>query len=266
MSETQEAAPELSGNMFLFERPELLTKEQHGNLGVTPPEKPFAFCSKVRAIPLTVSEIPSAMKDYPIVFASMEEPLPLAVVGLVDDVNLFVDEDGKWQDMAYIPGYIRRYPFALANETGGDRLATVIDAAHPGISEGGEVKFFDENGEASESTKQVIDFCREYESDRRLTEHMMQQLKELELVQGQTAHYTPQGETEPKVFAQYFGIDEQRVKDLADDKYLQMRTTGLAGIVYAQLMSLTNWRLLMQRRMNRYGITEDKILEPIKLS
>ena len=127
MSETQESAPQLTGNMFLFERPELLTKEQHGNLGMTPPEKPFSFCSKVRAIPLTVSEIPSAMKNYPVVFASLEDPTPLAVVGLVDEANLFVGEDGKWQDMAYLPGYIRRYPFALANEAEGDRLATVID-------------------------------------------------------------------------------------------------------------------------------------------
>ena len=94
----------------------------------------------------------------------------------------------------------------------------------------------------------------------------MKKFKELELIQGQSAHYTPQGQTEQKVFAQYFGIDENRLKDLSDDTFLELRKTGLLGIAYAQLMSLTNWRLLMQMRMNRYGMTEDKVLEPVKLS
>ena len=106
MSESPQVAPQLSGNMFLFERPELLNKEQHGGLGVDRPEKPFAFCSQIRAVPLTISEIPSAMKDYPVVLMSEEDPIPLAVVGLVDDVNLFVDENGMWEENTYIPGYI----------------------------------------------------------------------------------------------------------------------------------------------------------------
>ncbi|MHA7873161.1 MAG: SapC family protein, partial [Hyphococcus sp.] len=128
MSETQ-GTPELTGKMFLFEKPELLSKEQYGDLGMTDPGKRFDFCSKVRAIPITVTEVPVASRDYPIIFLSKENPVLLAVVGLIDDVNLFVDENGAWETHRYIPGYARRYPFGLANQTGTDNMAIVIDTA-----------------------------------------------------------------------------------------------------------------------------------------
>jgi len=258
--------PQLSGNMFLFERPELLTKETHGGLGVTRPESPFGFCAKIRAVPLTLSEVPAAMKDYPVVFMSEKDPIPLAVVGLVDDVNLFVDEKGVWEQNRYVPGYIRRYPFALANETGGERMAIVVDGAHEGIKADGEIPFFDANGESSEATKQAIEFCKQYEQDRQMTVQFMEQLKPLDLIKGQTAQYTPQGSSEQKVFAQYFGIDEKALQEIDDAKFLELRKSGLLGVIYAQLMSLSNWRMLMQRRLTRFNLTEDKILEPVQLS
>ncbi|MEL7489754.1 MAG: SapC family protein [Pseudomonadota bacterium] len=266
MSQSQPMEPQLSGNMFLFERPELLTKETHGGKGVTRPATPFGFCSKIRAVPLTISEIPSAMKDYPVVFMSQEDPIPLAVLGLVDDVNLFVDEKGDWEQNRYIPGYIRRYPFALASETGGDRMAIVIDGAHEGVKEGGEIPFFDANGESSEATKQAIEFCKQYEQDRQMTVQFMEQLKPLDLIKGQTAQYTPQGSTEQKVFAQYFGVDEKALQDMSDEKFLELRKSGLLAVIYAQLMSLSNWRLLMQRRLVRYNLSEESVLEPVTLS
>ena len=109
MSESQQS-PQLSGNMFLFQRPELLNKEQHGQLGMSNPGKRFDFCANVRAIPITVTEVPAASKDYPIVFMGKENPVLLAVVGLVDEVNLFVDENGNWENKRYIPGYATSIP------------------------------------------------------------------------------------------------------------------------------------------------------------
>ena len=112
MSEPQ-AAPQITGAMYLYEQPELLTKEQHGELSMKPLDNPFAFAAKARAIPVTMGEVPSAMKDYPIIFMSKENPQLLAVTGLFDDTNLFVGEDGKWENYRYVPGYVRRYPFGL---------------------------------------------------------------------------------------------------------------------------------------------------------
>ena len=69
------------------------------------------------AIPLTVDEFVQAQRDFPIVFSSGENPLPLALMGLNEGVNTFVEDDGKIDDPIYMPAYIRRYPFMLARLT-----------------------------------------------------------------------------------------------------------------------------------------------------
>jgi len=262
MSETP-GMPQITGKLFLFEKPELLNKEQHGHLGVTPPDNPCKFCAGVAAIPLTASEIPSAVKDYPVVFLSQEEPIPLAVVGLIDQTNLFVDENGRWQEDCYIPGYIRRYPFAIASETGGERLAIVIDTAYNGVVPGGETPLF-ENGEPTEATQQAIEFCKAYETDRRMTDQFVGLLKESGLVKPQAAQYTPKGESEARPFAQYFGIDEQALNALSDEQYLNLRKSNILPFLYAQLMSLGNWRTLLMRRAKRFNLTEDDVLRQIR--
>ncbi len=263
MSETA-GSPQITGKLFLFERPELLNKEQHGGLGVSPPSAPCKFCANVAAIPLTASEIPAAVKDYPVVFLSEEEPMPLAVVGLIDQVNLFVNEDGQWASDTYIPGYIRRYPFAIANETDGDRLAIVIDSAYDGVVKGGDMPLFEAGGEPTAATQQAIEFCKAYETDRRMTEQFVNLLKSSGLVRGQAAQYTPKDAKEPQPFAQYFGVDEKGLADLSDEKFLELRKSNMLPFLYAQLMSLGNWRNLLMRRAKRFDLTEDQVFQQIQ--
>jgi len=258
MSETQ-SGPQVSGKLFLFERPELMTKEQHGELALSAPAKRYQFCANVRAIPITISEIPAAMKDYPIVFMSAEQPIPLAIMGLVDDVNLFVDDNGDWEENRYLPGYVRRYPFGIAAEASGERMAIVIDAAFEGLAAGGETPLF-ENEEPASNTQAAIEFCKTYERDRLMTDEFTKRLAPYELIHGQTAQYTPQGDTEPKAFAQYFGIDEEKLNALDDEQILELRKSGMLPILYAMMMSLGNWRMLLQRRAKRFGLTETQIL------
>lgn len=254
MSQTQEA-PQITGKMFLFEKPELLNLVQHRDLAVGAAAKPFGFCSKVRAIPLTISEIPEASKNYPVIFMSVQDPVPLAVVGLHSDFNLFVDDNGNWEEGAYIPGYIRRYPFALAGESGGDRMALVIDSGYDGISTTAANKLFDGEN-MSELVKQAMEFARVYETDKRLTEQVMSALKEFDIIHTQTAQFTPVGSTEARPFAQYAGVDEQKLRELPDDKFLELRRRNVLPLLYSHLLSLANWRLLLARRMRRFNLTE----------
>lgn len=259
MSEAQ-AIPQISGKMFLYEKPELLTKEQHGGLSMTAIEKPFAFVAKARAVPITLSEVPSAMKDYPLIFMSEDQPQLLAVTGLYDDANLFVTDDGKWEEHCYIPGYVRRYPFGIAAEDKGERMAVVIDRAFEGFTEGGDTPLFID-GEPSEQTKAAVEYCKSYERDRQVTEQFVRILTELELIKPQTAQYTPQAGGEAVSFAQYYGIEEKRLADLPDDKILEMRKNNTLPLVYAFLMSMGNWRLLLQRRAKRYNLSEADIFK-----
>ncbi|NNE39732.1 MAG: SapC family protein [Marinicaulis sp.] len=254
MNEPQ-GAPELTGNMFLFNKPELLAKEQHGQLGLSKPSKRYGFCSAVRAIPITVTEIPAASKDYPIIFTSKEQLLPLAVVGVVDEVNLFVDENGEWEQNRYVPGYLRRYPFGVAAETGGERMAVVIDRDYEGLTENSEFPLF-ENGEPTKVSNDAVEFCKAFERERQMTDDFAKRLAAFDIVHAQSAQFTPEGENEAKSFADYFGIDENKLKALADEQVVELHKSQFLPLLYAMLMSMANWRQLLARRAARYGFTE----------
>lgn len=269
MSQTPPAAePTVEGQMFLFRKPELLTREQHGDKGISRPDAPLGFAAKARAVPLTLSEVTTAMRFYPIIFTSTDNPQPLAVLGLLDDVNLFVDDNGDWDPNTYVPGYIRRYPFALASDRQSDpqntRMAMIVDGEYEGITAGGDIPFFS-GDEPSDAMKQAMEFCQNYEQDRLQTLRFAQQLKEYDLLAQQLAQFTPEGQ-EAKPFAQYIGTEEKRLQDLPDEKFLELRKSGMLQVLYAQLMSMTNWRTLLDRRARRYELSGENVLKPLAKS
>lgn len=266
MSQTTPAAnPQLEGTMFLFSKPALLNKEQHGSKGVSRPARPFGYAEKIRAVPLTISELGTAARHFPVIFSEMDQPLPLAVVGILDDQNLFVDDNGEWLEDTYIPGYLRRYPFALANDRQSDpnnpRMAMIVDEGYDGITEGGDLPFF-ENGEPTEAMKQAMEYCQNYERDRAMTLQFAEELKKYDVLSDQVAQFTPDGASEPQPFARYAGVEEKKLQELSDEKFLELRKSNILPLLYAQLMSMGNWRPLMERRARRYGLTGADILKP----
>lgn len=266
MSQTTPAAsPQLEGSMFLFTKPALLTKESHASLGVSRPERPFAYAEKIRAVPLTLSEIAAASRHFPVIFADASNPLPLAVVGLIDDQNLFVDEAGEWAEGIYIPGYLRRYPFALANDKQSDadnpRMAMIVDEGYEGIKDGGDLPFFTD-GEPSEAMKQAMEYCQNYERDRLTTVRFAEEMKKFDVLASQVAQFTPDGAAEAQPFAQYVGVEEKKLQDMDQAKFLELRTNNILPLLYAQLMSMGNWRVLMERRARRLGLEGADVMKP----
>lgn len=263
MSETMQ--PQVTGKILMYERPELLNRETHGALGISRPARPFGFCAKLRAAPLTIGEISLAAKHYPIIFSNTTNFIPLAVFGVIEDLNLFVDEQGAWERNTYIPAFVRRYPFAVASEEGGDKFAIVIDAAHEGVVAGAEFPFFNEDG-LSESAERAIEFCRQYEGERRQTEQAMKALEAFDIVAPQSAMFTPEGQSAQQPFAEYFGTDAGRLQDLPDAKFLELRKTGLLPLVHVQLSSMVNWRDMLSRRAARFSLDNANILKPVNIN
>lgn len=264
MSETQ-ADPQVTGQMFLFRKPELMAKEQHGDLGVSKPDQRYAFCAKVRAIPINVTEIPAAARDYPIIFMSKEQPIPLAVVGIIDDLNLFVGDDGEWEKFRYVPAYVRRYPFGVANETGGTRMAVIIDTEYEGFGKSAEFPLF-ENGEPTKFTSDAVEFCKVFEQERQLTDDFTKRLAPYDVIQPQAGQYTPNDGGDPKPFAEYFAVDENKLKELTDQQVAELHKTNFLPVLYAMLTSMANWRTLLQRRADRFGLTEGQLMDTAKIN
>ena len=50
--------------MFLYEQPVLLTKEDHGTLGLSKIDRPFDFVKSIKGVPLVAGEIQSVTNAY----------------------------------------------------------------------------------------------------------------------------------------------------------------------------------------------------------
>ncbi len=235
----------LEGRMFLYNQPELLNHQQHGQLGLSRIEKPFGYAQQTRALPVTLGELGTAQKFYPVVFSDAEDPVPLCVMGVFDDRNLFIGDDGQWEPMAYIPAYIRCYPFAFATRSD-TQYAVVIDRAAEAVTESPDQPFFDGEN-VTPLTQGLIDFCGQYDAERRRTREFGMKLKDLGLLTGQQATQTPKG-GEEQVIASYVAVDARKLGELAPDVLQELHKDGSLAGIFAHLFSLENWQRLVARR------------------
>jgi len=233
----------VEGSMFLYQKPEYLSREAHEGLGWTMPKKPYGFAQNIMSIPLVISEIPSAQKFYPIVFSSFDNGQPLAVFSTEPGKNPFVSDDGVWESEYYIPGYLRRYPFATV-EGESNKVAVVIDRASDGILGSSDLPFF-EDGSISKATQSMIDFSVQYERDRKITQDFMQTILGLGLLSEQRVGQSINGEN--KNFANYISIDGDKLDALSSDQLASLHEKRYLGFIYGQLFSQENWTKLIAR-------------------
>ena len=71
-----------------------LNSNEHAKLRLKPADA-APFLKDQHAVPLTVDEFVTAQRFVPIIFSAGDEPVPLALMGLNEGVNTFLDEDGK---------------------------------------------------------------------------------------------------------------------------------------------------------------------------
>ena len=86
-----------------------LSSTMHANFRNRPADSAPYFAT-AHAIPLTTDEFIHAQRSMPIVFSAGENPVPLALTGLNEGVNVFVDDEGAARQPFYVPAYVRRYP------------------------------------------------------------------------------------------------------------------------------------------------------------
>ncbi|MDB5445883.1 MAG: SapC-related protein [Phenylobacterium sp.] len=255
MSTTQSAAGEISGNVLFYSKPEPLAPELHGKLGVKRMDAPFRFAKVGHAIPLTVGEFPVAAVTGPIIFVG-DEKLPLAVMGLNAGDNMFVRDDGTFEPGVYIPAYVRRYPFVFANDDTNKQMVLCVDRNAEFVVEGGDMPFFEKDGQPSEYTKNCMEFCNNFEVERQRTMSFVELLKGLDLFELKTATFQPppaqDGSQAPaQKIAEYFGVSEDKLNQLPAEKYIELRDNGALAQIYAHLLSLVGWDRLISLALTR---------------
>lgn len=191
------------------------------------------------AVPLTVEEFPQAARHYPIVFASGENTVPLALLGLNEGVNVFVGADGTVTPNVYLPAYARRYPFMLAKlQPESEELSLCFDP-HSGLIgefEDGEALF--DNGEPSNTTKNALQFCEQFEQAGQRTQAFIDELKKHNLLMEGEVSIQRQEGGQPFVYRGFQMVDQEKLRNVRGDVLRGWAQSGLLPLVYAHIFSL----------------------------
>ena len=226
-----------------------LSTQFHPNHGLVRQDE-LNFTRATHAIPVTVDEFAVAQRDFPIVFGMGENPAPLALLSLVDGLNLFLDADGRWQDGAYLPAFVRRFPFMLAKlGPEATELSLCFDDTAGIVSPAGEDKLFD-GDQKTPTTDRILDFCGQFEQAIARTRGFMDELEKLDLlIDGEVTIQQPNAE--PAVYRGFRMIAEDRLQNLRGDQARKMVQNGMMGLIYAHLFSLSHITGLFERERAR---------------
>ena len=239
---------------LFYGKPEALNPIRHGSLGLTA-RADFSFAGSAHAIPVVASEMPAAMRSYPIVFIGAPKA-PVIITGLRQGENLFVGADGRWAEPHYIPAYVRRYPFILADEqpTSG-RLTLCVDRASdrvidqlqaPSRDDGGKIALFFNGMEPTEATRQALAFCSQFQNDFNATRAMIDKIDAHGLFAPRQSKVTLESGEILNV-TDFQVIDEQALNRLADDAFLDLRKSGALALIYCHLASSNSWSSLVHQ-------------------
>ena len=231
---------------------EALNATQHGQMKIRRIDK-APIIGATHAIPVTVEEFPLLQRFYPIVFSVGPVPVPLALMGLSEGVNVFLDENGHPRDPnLYIPAYMRRYPFLLARlRPDSDELSLCFDPESGAIGEFDEGEPLFQGDQPSEATKAILQFCEQFETAGQRTTLFLEELKKSDLLMDGEVAIQPEGSEQPFVYRGFRMVDEEKLRELRGDELRKMNQNGMLALIYAHLFSLSQIREVFSRQVQQ---------------
>ena len=212
------------------------------------------FLAKQHAVPLTVDEFVQAQRHMPSVFSAGDSPLPLALMGLNEGVNTFVSDEGKWTEAAYVPAYIRRYPFMLARlREDAQELSLCFDPTSDAVGEFDEGDaLFTDDAKATDATQRILQFCEQFEQAGQKTQAFMKEIKDADLLMdGEVSIQNGQDADKPFIYRGFQMVNEEKLREVPADKLATWNKNGLLGLIYAHMFSLDRMREIFARQVQQ---------------
>lgn len=232
---------------LFYKEPVAINADQHRNLTVSPSPSGYAFAANTHNVMLTAVEFFEACRDYPIIFSPAEDNkfAALALLGIQAGENLFVDANGAWK-ATYIPAYVRRYPFILA-DTGSDEFPVCVDQTFDGLHIEGGQRLFTDEGEETDYCRNIKTFIQDYQNQPAVTTAFTDKLGELKLLSPMDANIQLKDGTK-FVLQGFMIVDENSLARLGDVAILDLFRNGYLGLIYAHLASLKNLSRLIEMK------------------
>lgn len=223
-------------------------KEQHKNLKVAN-QRDLSHVADQHIAPINVREFPQASTSYPIVLVKDPDSSrfrTVVMLGLEVGENLY-HEGNKWQAI-YIPQALSVVPFSLGLDPDKEKTLTAcIDTDSPFVGEDKDQALFDEDGNDTEFFKGIQDQLGRLYENEVANENFVKILQENDLLQELELNIAFNNGEKKKLVGVY-GINEEKLHGLADDKVLEFYKQGLFMPVHAMLASAGQVNRLAQLR------------------
>lgn len=233
-----------------------IKKEQHQKLKLANTRN-ISHVDGQHIIPVSAAEYAQSSASFPIVFVKnpdSERFRSVAMLGLEAGENLFFQDD-KWTALS-MPQSISMVPFSLGLDPDKENTLTAcVDLDSEFIGEDKELALYEDDGKESEVLTNVQQALGRLYDNERMTESFIKELQENDLLQELELNIALTT-GEKKKLVGIFTINEDKIKNLSDDKVLDFHKRGLFVPIYSMLSSLTQVNHLVQLR-NR--VSEAKV-------
>jgi hypothetical protein len=230
--------------------------EQHKKLKLAKTRN-ISHINAQHIVPVSAAEYAQSSASFPIVLVKnpdSERFRSVAMLGLEAGENLFF-EDEKWVALS-MPQSISMVPFSLGLDPDKENTLTAcIDLDSEFVGEDKDLALYEDDGKESEVLTNVQQSLGRLYDNERMTENFIKELQENDLLHELELNIAL-SKGEKKKLVGIFTINEDKIKNLSDDKVLDFHKRGLFVPIYSMLGSLTQINHLVQLR-NR--ISEDKI-------
>jgi len=209
-----------------------------------------AWVSNQHAVPLTVDEFVQAQRHFPIVFSAGEKPVPLALMGLNEGINVYFDDEGKVTEDFYIPAYIRRYPFLLAKlDPNSDQMSLCFDPTSDLLGEFEDGNDLFTGDQPSEHTQSLLQFCERFEEAGMRTQAFVEELEKAGmLMDGEVAIQRGDNPDRPFIYRGFRMVNQDKLRELRGDQLRKWNENGMLPLIFAHLFSLEMMRVIFARQ------------------
>ena len=169
--------------------------------------------------------------------------------------TFFVNDDGSWEKSAYVPAFLRRYPFWMTLEDEGRSASAWFDPQAgylvPLTENVNARPLFDFTGQPSLALKEIAEFCQQAFHDEQATVPFLQALESEGLLVSQQANIEL-GNGKTYQLGGFRVVNAEVYNNLPDATLAQWVRNGWAALIAIHHWSVThNWEQLLALHKRR---------------
>ena len=173
---------------------------------------------------------------YPLGFIHQDNTYqPVALTGLGDGQNLYLNHDGKWL-VPYVPAFLRSHPFRLLTNENNQQILCIHEDHLVDNSQGQPI--FDDDGNLAKPVQDTLNFLNECEKNRKVTQAACSALDQAGVIEKWPLQIKQQEGQEPTRVDGLYMISENALNNLNAEIFAGLRSHGALGLAYAQLFSM----------------------------